>query len=176
MACLRLKIIEDVDNDNDEDDEEEEFFGFATKETKSSGFYEICGLLLKPPTHYERRLLPFMQSFEFWDVNFFLKNLFIIVLLSRVQGFNNFQNIFHVKKLLQSYISPYNSIKQNKNFISIHFHKMLYTARKIFLFCFQKYKSFLSDHIDLGATAHGNWGRKGRKGKELILNEEEVEG
>ena len=50
MACLRLKIIEDVDNDNDEDDEEQDFFGFATKETESSGFYEICGLLLKPPT------------------------------------------------------------------------------------------------------------------------------
>ena len=126
--------------------------------------------------HYERRMLPFLQSFEFWDVDFFSKNLFIIVLLSHVQRFNNLQNIFHVKKLLQSYISPYNSIKQNKNFISIHFHKMLYTARKIFLFCFQKYRSFLSDHIALGATAHGNWGRKGRKGKELILNEEEVEG
>ena len=89
---------------------------------------------------------------KFWILRcqFFFKNLFIIVLLSRVQRFNNLQNIFHVKKLLQSYISPYNSIKQNKNFISIYFHKMLYTARKIFLFCFQKYRSFLLDHIALG--------------------------
>ena len=119
---------------------------------------------------------PILAKFWILRCRFFSKNLFIIVLLSHVQRFNNLQNIFHVKKLLQSYISPYNSIKQNKNFISIHFHKMLYTARKIFLFCFQKYRSFLSDHIALGATAHGNWGRKGRKGKKLILNEEEVEG
>ena len=47
---MRLKIIENVDNANDEDNEEEGFFGFATEETESSGFYEICGLLLKPPT------------------------------------------------------------------------------------------------------------------------------
>ena len=95
-------------------------------------------------------------SFKKKQCRFLFKNLYIIVLLSRVQRFNNLQNIFHVKKLLQSYISPYNSIKQNKNFISIHFHKMLYTARKIFLFCFQKYRSFLLDHLALGATAHGN--------------------
>ena len=49
MACLRLKIIEDVDNDNDEDNKEEDLLGFVTKEMESSGFYEICGLLLKPP-------------------------------------------------------------------------------------------------------------------------------
>ena len=94
MACLRLKIIEDVDNDNDEDDEEEEFFGFATKETKSSGFYEICGLLLKPPTHYERRLLPFMQSFEFWDVNFFLKTYLLLCSLAMCKDLTIYKTYF----------------------------------------------------------------------------------
>ena len=140
-------------------------------------FYPFVRLsVCPPPSALWTEAAPIHAKFWILRCRFFFKNLFIIVLLSRVQGFNNFQNIFHVKKLLQSYISPYNSIKQNKNFISIHFHKMLYTARKIFLFCFQKYRSFLSYHIALGATAHGNWGRKGRKGKELILNEEEVEG
>ena len=98
------------------------------------------------------------------------------MLLSHVQRFNNLWNIFHVKKLFQRYVSTYNSIKQNENSISFYFHKIFYTARKILLFCFQKYRSFLLHHIALGVTAHGNWGRKGKKGKEFILNEEEVEG